>query len=330
MTSTTSATGPQAAPETSAQIAAHRRIACAHDPRLKIQFFSMRSTRLRELMDFTRYTFGGALPDDDWGRDVLRQILNQLALMGADAGVLRDRGRDLLPEIDDDDSLDVMVKEIGTGRRIKAEPLGRAIGLTYQARVALDITTIGCLDVTPARRKEITAQKRAADKRWNREKDGAKPQAQSERQTKPWIALGICKRTYQTRKKAMAEMVQTDPVAPKRPDHDEVITGAAIDGANKPSAREVSEKAPAVEASTHIETEPADSLKGASRGEVSDGPAARSDTEPVDRKDGPRLPWMNITDREERRRAIIAAAEAELRAMDAKEAYLRQVKGRAA
>ncbi len=124
-----------------------------------IQFFSMRSKRLCELMDFAGYTFGPTLPDDDWGRDVLREILNPLALMGACPDVLREGGCDLLPEMDDDDSLDVMVKEIGTGRRIKAEPLGRAIGLTYQARVALDITTIGCFEVSPARRKAITAQK---------------------------------------------------------------------------------------------------------------------------------------------------------------------------
>ena len=326
---------PQAAPETSAQIAEHRRIARAHDPRLKIQFFSMRSQRLSELMEFTRYTFGATLPDDDWGRDVLQQILNQLALAGASPDVLRARGRDLLPEVDEDDSLDIMVLEIGTGRRIKAEPLGRAIGLTYQARVALDITTIGCFDVSPAARKAITAQKRAGDKRWNREKAGAKPQAQSERQTRPWIALRICKRTYQARKKAMAEMVQTDAVAPKRPDHDEVITGAAIDGANSLSTPEVAEIAPTVEATAHIETEHAERQEEAIRGEVSKGLAQNPDTEPVDRKDarepfrhdGRRLPWMDISDREQRRLAIVAEAEAYLRASDALE---RKLKGRAA
>ena len=221
---------PQPAPETSAQIAAHRRIARAHDPRLRPQFFSMRSQRLSELMDFARYQFGPTLPDDDYGRDVLREILNQLALAGAGPDVLRARGRDLLPEVDDDDSLDIMVQEIGTGRRIKAEPLGRAIGLTFKARVALDITTIGCLDVSPAARKAIAAQKRAADKRWNREKAGAKPQAQSERRAQPWLALGICKRTYQARKKAAAEMVQAAPVAPIRPDHDGEKATGRMDG----------------------------------------------------------------------------------------------------
>lgn len=86
-----------------------------------IQFFSMRSKRLCELMAFAGYTFGPTLPDDDWGRDVLREILNQLALMGACPDVLRERGCDLLPEMDDD-GLDVMVKEIGTRRSRWAGP----------------------------------------------------------------------------------------------------------------------------------------------------------------------------------------------------------------
>lgn len=83
-----------------------------------------------------------------------------------------------------------------------------------------------------------------------------------------------------------------------------------------------------------LQAEQADG-KEAWRWEVCGRPVLTLHTTRVDRRDarearefdGPRLPWMNISDKDERRRAIFARAEADLRAFDAADQNL---SGRAA
>jgi hypothetical protein len=166
--------------------------------------FSLGSLREIEHFKFINHECGATLPDDDFGIDVLREVLNQFALNGATPDQLREWGRDLLPGLDDDDSLDDLIKEIGTGRKRRADDVARALGINYQLRTLLDLRTIGACDISKAKRKAISDQKRAADKRWKREKAGAKPQAKSARRTKPWEAEGISQSTYYARKKRAA------------------------------------------------------------------------------------------------------------------------------
>jgi hypothetical protein len=97
--------------------------------------------REREINVVIRHVFGASLPNDDYGRDVLYELLNQLALHGASADEMRDRALDLLPELDDDDSLDILIEKIGKGRKRYADPIARALGVTYQMRMFLDLRT---------------------------------------------------------------------------------------------------------------------------------------------------------------------------------------------
>jgi hypothetical protein len=161
--------------------------------------------RLSEIFTFILHVFGASLSDDNFGRDVLREVLNQLALNGATPEIMRRCGLDLLPEIGDDDSLDDLIKGIGTGRKRTANDIARALGIDYQLRTLLDLRTIGAADVSKTRRDDIQKQKRAADKRWKREKAGAKPQAGSARRTKPWEAMCISRSTYYAQKKRAAQ-----------------------------------------------------------------------------------------------------------------------------
>jgi len=129
----------------------------------------------------------------------------------------------MLPELDDDDSLDEMIKHIGSGRKRTADDLARRIGLDYKTRTELNITTIGSCDKNKAERKAINAQRYAADKRWRREqermaraadpaappKDAAPKKKRRKRRKKatarrrgrpalgePWKAEGVSKRTW--------------------------------------------------------------------------------------------------------------------------------------
>jgi hypothetical protein len=184
--------------------------------------FDLGKATLKHLWLFIDYTFGASLPDDDYGRDVVRELLNQQALSGISPYQMRRCALNLLPELDDDDSLDEMIKHIGSGRKRTADNLGRRIGLDYKTRTLLSITTIGSYDKDKAERKAINAQRYAADKQWKREqermaraadpaappKDAAPKKKRRKRRKKatvrrrgrpslgePWKAEGISKRT---------------------------------------------------------------------------------------------------------------------------------------
>jgi hypothetical protein len=173
--------------------------------------FSRGQLREREIMKVVSHIFGGAtLPDDDFGRDVLFEILNRLILNGASADGLPECGRDLLPEIDDDDSLDDMLKRIRLGRKRGADDVARRLGVVYQMRTLLNLRTIGACDMFKAERAKIAAQNQAANKRRDREQSGAKPQAQSERRRKPWKLQGISESTYPV-ENAPSKMLQMIP-----------------------------------------------------------------------------------------------------------------------
>jgi hypothetical protein len=173
----------------------------------------VRECEINKVID---HVFGASLPDDDYGREVLYELLNQLALRGASPGEMRDRALDLLPELDDDDSLDILIKGIGIGRKRRADQSARALGVTYEMRTFLDLRTIGACDMSKKQRDAIQRQKEAADKRWKREQAGAKPQAESARQNKPWKLEGISESTYYRRKKRAAENAANDAVTALR------------------------------------------------------------------------------------------------------------------
>jgi len=168
--------------------------------------FSMGQLREIEIvLKFVSHVFGATLPDDDFGREVLFEVLNQFALNGASPDELRECGVDLLPEVGDDDTLDDMVKKIGRGRKRKADDIARRLGVDYQLRTLLDLRSIGASDMSKREREAIQRQKAAADKRWKREQAGAKPHARSAAKRKPWLELGCSRSTYYARQKAAAE-----------------------------------------------------------------------------------------------------------------------------
>lgn len=217
--------------ETPEQIEAHIRIARRRHSRTRPKAFTLGTLRLSELYKVIAHLGGSTLPDDDYGRDVVREVLNQLALEGATPDELRQCGFDLLPETYDDDTLDGVIEDIGKGKRRNADAVARALGIDFKTRVALDLRTIGAVDMSKKRREALFAQKHAADKRWKREKAGAKPHAKSSSQTQPWEAEGVNRRTYSARKKT----AQKTEVAKKRRHTTKSSLGGQTTG--KPAAR---------------------------------------------------------------------------------------------
>ncbi|MGF6427341.1 hypothetical protein [Bradyrhizobium elkanii] len=89
-------------------------------------------------------------------------------------------------------------------RKWTADELGREMRLSFETRQALGITTIGAFDLDKAgrelRRKKLKKQSQAERRR----KRGVQPRAdylaKMASTPKPWLALGISKRTYYRRK----------------------------------------------------------------------------------------------------------------------------------
>jgi hypothetical protein len=172
---------------------------------------------IKELDRFIKNQFcAPSLPDDDWGREILWEVLNQHALQGADRRKLVRKALDLLPEIDDAD-LEVMLEEIGNGAKRSGIAIAQAIGLDFATRDLLNIRIIGCTNKDKTERKAIYALLAACNKQRKRDLAMAASQVSSKRQRSrggrpslgnPWLALGISRRTWFRRQK-----VALNPVA---------------------------------------------------------------------------------------------------------------------
>jgi hypothetical protein len=80
-------------------------------------------------------------------------------------------------------------------------PLGQYLELYDEDREKLEAWSVEAIDVTEKERRMINKEKHRQAQGRRRRKNGAKPQSQSERRTRPWEALKISESTYYRRKK---------------------------------------------------------------------------------------------------------------------------------
>jgi hypothetical protein len=84
-----------------------------------------------------------------------------------------------------------------TRRRMKADNLGRFLGLNYEIREKLRITTIGAKNVPKRARRELRKRKDRLYQERKRRARGARPHSKSLSQTKPWQAINMSRRTWE-------------------------------------------------------------------------------------------------------------------------------------
>jgi hypothetical protein len=87
----------------------------------------------------------------------------------------------------------------GQRRIMSADSCASVIGLDMATRTALDIRTIGATDYKKHRRTLLAKRNRRAKAAERRR--GAVPREQSLSRTEPWKALGVCRRTWENRRK---------------------------------------------------------------------------------------------------------------------------------
>jgi hypothetical protein len=89
-----------------------------------------------------------------------------------------------------------LIEQSDEGPRLKADALGKRLGLTYRLRELLGIKTIGAKDVGKRARNVLRKRKARIYAECKRRERGAKPQSQSLSRTKPWEVLKMSRRTW--------------------------------------------------------------------------------------------------------------------------------------
>jgi hypothetical protein len=151
--------------------------------------------RIRDLQKLFADRYGTAMPDDDAARDDLMVLLHHVAHLG-DSRALRAYAARWCPWLSYGEFAAIIAEIEYRPLRWRADSLARRIGLDDATRTRLRITTIGATDCAKAQRTKRAKRKDAAYQKEQRAKAGAKPQASSAARLRPWLALGMSRRTY--------------------------------------------------------------------------------------------------------------------------------------
>jgi hypothetical protein len=88
-----------------------------------------------------------------------------------------------------------------TRKHLTADNLARFLGVTYEQRQALRLTTIGSINVKRRARKELRKRRDRLYQERRRRDRGARPQSESLSATQPWKEEGVSRRTWYRRNK---------------------------------------------------------------------------------------------------------------------------------
>jgi hypothetical protein len=159
--------------------------------------FDIAAIRRREIERHAKHV--GAADTEDYWRWLVAWVWHNHTSkdqVGALENISEKMGRELGPsEIDE-----ILDQAKATRRRCSADALAKFLGVTYERRQRLRITTIGAIDVSERGRKELRKrQNRRAHER-RRRANGVRPRAEyratSRTACKPWEAAGMSRRTW--------------------------------------------------------------------------------------------------------------------------------------
>jgi hypothetical protein len=177
----------------------------------------MRRLRLGDLRKlFADRCRGRLLPDDDAGREYLKDLLLPISL-GPNEAVKRSRTIEIwgptdrmrreielwapwMSEDDTEELLDDIKLTPEWQRKPMARTLGERLQVTYAERARLQLRTIGPCDMTEAAMALIRKQKKRQRNRLRYAQSRAVYLAASLSQTKPWEQEGISRRTWERRR----------------------------------------------------------------------------------------------------------------------------------
>jgi hypothetical protein len=189
-------------------------------PARLLRGFDFKTKRRREIETHARNV--GAAETDDLSRWLVAWIWHlprSSDRVGAVMEAARRMGKRDLTEAE----AEAIIEEARTTHRhMTADRLARWLGLTYEVRELVGITTIGSIDVSKSEREKLRRERKRAAKERRRRDQGAKPRAeylaQSLSRTRPWQAMGISRSTWERRRRQYLATQQPIDATPDTPD----------------------------------------------------------------------------------------------------------------
>jgi hypothetical protein len=167
----------------------------------------IRRLRLRDIRNYLRGRYGHTLPDDDAGREDLRELLYPISV-GPNAAIKMPKAIEIWAPWMNPAEVGELIDQINQMpiwlRKPKGRELGKRLRVTNQMRQQWGLWTIKPCDLTDEQLAEWRKARDRERKRRKRQQTRAQYLAgftNSERQTHPWLALGIKRRAYYKRLK---------------------------------------------------------------------------------------------------------------------------------
>ena len=161
----------------------------------------IRRARLGDLRRLFRARWGPVLPDDAAGIGDLEEMLAPISLGREAIPRMKAACEVWAPWLPDSEAWDLIYMTADRPRRdrkVNARTLGQRLRLTNDERERYKLWTIKPVDMTD---EQLAKQRRDKDR--DRKRKGRKPRPQYLNEVtkpKPWVALGISRRTYYYRK----------------------------------------------------------------------------------------------------------------------------------
>jgi hypothetical protein len=165
--------------------------------------------RIEEIECVMRGRYGDILPDDEIGRCFVFVLANHMG----EAGRIRVMLANYAPWYPEDDG-DELIRRVERRRtKWRADTLAKFLNVTYAERAEHGLRTIGACDMPKKERTKLRRERYRERERElgrlrqakRRQANGAKPQAESASRTKPWLAFGISRSTWERRGKPPPE-----------------------------------------------------------------------------------------------------------------------------
>jgi hypothetical protein len=182
----------------------------------------IRRLRFGNLRTLFRHRYGPTFPNDDAGREDLRELLLPISL-GLHASIKMENAIEVWAPWMSKDEAAQLIDDINQmaiwKRKPKAGVLGQRQNLTHDERERLRLRTIAACDKTPEEAAQLRKAKDRARKQRYRQAQGATPRSESLSQKKPWKETGKSRAQWyrDQRKRCETHLSETDSSEVKLP-----------------------------------------------------------------------------------------------------------------
>jgi hypothetical protein len=171
--------------------------------------FDLAAKRRREIVFHARYV--GAAQTDDFSRWLIAWVWHNRKAKDQVWSVM-ECAKNMGGKITEAEAAAITDEASITRKHLSADNLARFLGITYQQRQTLGLTTIGSVNVKRRARQEMRKrQNRIAHERRRRQR-GMRPWDQSSSRTRPWEAEGMSRRTWERRRNKARDAKVSAPI----------------------------------------------------------------------------------------------------------------------